>query len=136
MPLPVGGGQCDTPLVLVMTSAFSGFIQARMLPSRTTPDLTGGMGALRQDAQAVPERLVWDHESGIGRRRHAEPVAAFAGSFGLEVRLLPPRAPDSTGMVERMNRFFRLRFMPGRNFGSPAGSGGLLDEWLMTANHR
>jgi hypothetical protein len=41
-PLPVGGGQADTPPVLVMTSAFSGFIQARMLPSRTTPDLIGG----------------------------------------------------------------------------------------------
>jgi hypothetical protein len=46
--------------VLVMTSAFSGFIQARMLPFRTTPDLLGGMLTLLQDAQAVPSRLLWD----------------------------------------------------------------------------
>jgi hypothetical protein len=67
--------------VLVMTSAFSNFIQARMLPSRTTPDLIGGMWALLQDAQAVPSRLLWDNESGIGRRKPTEPVAAFAGSL-------------------------------------------------------
>nr|WP_245346242.1 hypothetical protein [Arthrobacter sp. CAN_C5] len=113
-PLPVGEGQHDTPPVLVMTSAFSGFIQARRLPSRTTPDLLGGMWALIQHAQAVPARLLWDNESGIGRRQPTEPVAAFAGSLGLEVRLLPPRDPESKGMVERMNRFFRQRFMPGR----------------------
>ncbi|PVE14767.1 MULTISPECIES: IS21 family transposase [unclassified Arthrobacter] len=135
-PLPVGEGQHDTPPVLVMTSAFSGFIQARMLPSRTTPDLLGGMWALIQDAQAVPARLLWDNESGIGRRQPTEPVAAFAGSLGLEVRLLPPRDPESKGMVERMNRFFRQRFMPGRNFASPADFNNQLDEWLPTANHR
>ncbi|MHA7295539.1 IS21 family transposase [Arthrobacter sp. HLT1-21] len=135
-PLPVGEGQHDTPPVLVMTSAFSGFIQARMLPSRTTPDLLGGMWALLQDAQAVPSRLLWDNESGIGRRRPTEPVAAFAGSLRLEIKLLPPRDPESKGMVERMNRFFRQRFMPGRHFVSPADFNGQLDEWLPTANHR
>jgi transposase len=135
-PLPVGEGQTDTPPVLVMTSAFSGFIQARMLPSRTTPDLIGGMWALLQDAQAVPSRLLWDNESGIGRRRPTEPVAAFAGSLGLEVKLLPPRDPESKGMVERMNRFFRQRFMPGRDFRSPADFNGQLEDWLPKANHR
>nr|WP_248764105.1 DDE-type integrase/transposase/recombinase [Pseudarthrobacter sp. SSS035] len=129
-PLPVGEGQTDTPPVLVMTSAFSGFIQARMLPSRTTPDLLCGMWTLLQDAQAVPSRLLWDNESGIGRRRPTEPVAAFAGSLGLEIKLLPPRDPESKGMVERMNRFFRQRFMPGRDFRSPADFKGQLEGGL------
>lgn len=135
-PVPVGEGQSDTPPVLVMTSAFSGFIQARMLPTRTTPDLLGGMWALIQEAQAVPSRLLWDNESGIGRRRPTEPVAAFAGSLGLEVKLLPPRDPESKGMVERMNRFFRQRFMPGRDFHSPDDFNTQLNAWLPLANHR
>jgi hypothetical protein len=57
VPLPVGEGQSDTPPVQGNPSAFSGFIQARMLPSRTTPDLLGGMWTLLQDAQTVPSRL-------------------------------------------------------------------------------
>lgn len=42
-PLSLGHGQEGTPPVLVMTSTFSGFFQAIMLPSRSTPDLLGGM---------------------------------------------------------------------------------------------
>jgi hypothetical protein len=57
-PLPLGHGQEDKPPVLVMTSTFSGFIQARMLPTRTTSDLLGGMWSLLEQAQAVPMRLV------------------------------------------------------------------------------
>ncbi|MGO4807885.1 hypothetical protein AB4089_22520 [Arthrobacter sp. 2MCAF15] len=49
-----------------------------------------------------------------------EPVAAFAGSLGLEVKLLPLRDPGSKGMVARRNRFFRQRFVPGLDYRSPA----------------
>ena len=57
-PLPLGHGQEGTPPVLVMTSTFSGFFQAIVLPSRSTPDLLGGMWSLLQTAQAVPPRLL------------------------------------------------------------------------------
>ena len=57
-------------------------------------------------------------------------MAAFAGSLGLEIKLLPPRDPESKGMVERMNKFFRQRFMPGRDFRSPADFNGQLEDWL------
>ena len=50
-----------------------------MLPSRTTPDLLGGMWALLQDAKAVPSRLLWDNESGIGRRRPTAPAHGAGG---------------------------------------------------------
>ena len=40
--LPLGDDQQAAPPVLVMTSTNSGFLQARMLPSRMTPDLLGG----------------------------------------------------------------------------------------------
>jgi len=134
--LPLGHDQLDTPPVLVMTSTFSGFIQGRMLPTRQTPDLLGGMWSLVQEAGAVPTRLTWDNESGIGRGRLTEPVAAFAGTLGTQIKLLKARDPESKGTVERMNRFFRSRFMPGRSFASPADFNNQLQEWLPIANAR
>ena len=65
--LPLGDDQRAAPPVLVMTSTNSGFLQARMLPSRSTPDLLGGMWPLIVEAGAVPARLTWDNETGIGR---------------------------------------------------------------------
>ena len=134
--LPLGDGQRSAPPVLVMTSIHSGFIQARMLPSRTTPDLLGGMWSLILDAGAVPQRLTWDNETGIGRGKLTEPAAAFAGTLGTEIKLLKARDPESKGGVERMNRFFRSRFMPGRAFASPDDFNTQLAEWLPVANAR
>ena len=132
--LPLGDGQRSAPPVLVMTSTNSGFIQARMLPSRTTPDLLGGMWLLILEAGAVPARLTWDNETGIGRGKLTDPAAAFAGMLGTEIKLLKARDPESKGGVERINRFFRSRFIPGRMFASPDDFNSQLDEWLPTAN--
>ena len=134
--LPLGHDQAATPPVLVLTSTFSGFIQARMLPSRTTPDLLGGMWSLLQEAEAVPARLIWDNETGIGRGKLTEPAAAFAGTLGTQIKLLKARDPESKGMVERMNRFFRGRFMSGRTFASPDDFNQQLSKWLPVANNR
>lgn len=134
--LPLGDDQAAAPPVLVMTSTFSGFIQARMLPSRTTPDLLGGMWSLIQEAGAVPTRLTWDNEAGIGRGKLTEPAAAFAGTLGTQIKLLKARDPESKGMVERANRFFRSRFMSGRDFTSPDDFNEQLASWLPIANNR
>ncbi|WP_327013765.1 helix-turn-helix domain-containing protein [Cryobacterium sp. GrIS_2_6] len=134
--LPLGHDQAAAPPVLVMTSTFSGFIQARMLPSRTTPDLLGGMWSLLQEAEAVPARLTWDNETGIGRGKLTDPAAAFAGTLGTQIKLLKARDPESKGMVERMNRFFRSRFMSGRAFTSPDDFNQQLAGWLPIANNR
>jgi len=135
-PLPLGHGQEGIPPVLVMTSTFSGFFQAIMLPSRTTPDLLGGMWSLLQTAGAVPPRLIWDNETGIGKGKLTERTAAFAGTLGTEVKLLKARDPESKGMVERRNRFFRSSFMPGRHFASPQDFNEQMDQWLPLANAR
>jgi len=135
-PLPLGHGQDGMPPVLVMTSTFSGFIQARMLPTRTTSDLLSGMWSLIKDAGAVPTRLVWDNETGIGKGKLTEAAAAFAGTLGCQIKLLPPRDPESKGMVERMNRFFRGGFMPGREFASPDDFNTQMESWLLKANTR
>lgn len=53
--------------VLVMVASFSKFITAVMIPSRTTADLLSGMWSLLSDQLgAVPRRLIWDNETGIG----------------------------------------------------------------------
>lgn len=134
--LPLGDGQRAVLPVLVMTSMSSGFLQARMLPSRTTSDLLGGMWSLIVEAGAVPARLTWDNETGIGRGKLTDPAAAFAGTLGTEIKLLKARDPESKGGVERMNRFFRSRFMPGREFASPDDFNAQLEDWLPTANAR
>ena len=100
-PLPLGHAQEGMPPVLVMMSTFSGFFQGLTLPSRSTSDLLGGMWSLLQAAQAVPPRLLWDNETGIGRGKLTERTAAFAGTLGTEIKLLKARDPESKGMVER-----------------------------------
>ena len=122
--------------MLVMTSTFSGFFQALMLPSRSTPDLLGGMWLLLQAAMAVPKRLLWDNETGVGKGKLTDRAAAFAGTLGTEIKLLKARDPESKGMVERRNRFFRSSFMPGRHFASPQDFNDQMDDWLPLANAR
>ena len=134
--VPLGHEQQGTPPVLVMQSTFSGFFQALMLPSRTTPDLLGGMWSLLQAAGAVPHRLLWDNETGIGRGKLTERAAAFAGTLGTEIKLLKARDPESKGGVERRNRFFRSSFMPGRIFASPDDFNEQMGDWLPVANAR
>ncbi|WP_220093697.1 helix-turn-helix domain-containing protein [Flexivirga caeni] len=68
----------STPLlpVLVMTCAHSRFMLATMIPTRHTQDLLLGKWDLLRQLGAVPRRLIWDNESGIGRgKRHADGVA-------------------------------------------------------------
>ncbi|WP_342778826.1 hypothetical protein [Corynebacterium sanguinis] len=44
---------------------------------------------------------MWDHESGIGKAKLCEPVAAFGGALGCRIVQTPPRDPESKGIVER-----------------------------------
>jgi transposase len=122
--------------VLVMTCGHSRFTLGRMLPTRKTPDLLLGSWSLLEQLGRVPRRLIWDNEPGIGRRTVTEPVAVFAGTLATKVVLLPPRDPESKGIVERRNRFFETSFMPGRRFTSPADFNDQFSEWLSTANAR
>lgn len=90
--IPLGDGQSGAPPVLVMVAAFSRFITAMMLPSRVTMDLVAGMWQLlSQDLGAIPHRLWWDNESGIGRRgRLTDPVTAFVGTVATTLIQLKP----------------------------------------------
>ena len=122
--------------VLVMTLAYSRFMLAPMIPTRKTQDLLLAMWALLSEVGCVPRRLIWDNEAGIGRGKLTEPAAVFAGTLATKIVLLPPRDPESKGVVERRNGFFETSFMPGRHFESPADFNAQFAGWLGTANTR
>ena len=135
--IPLEDGTTALLPVLVITCAYSRFILAVMIPTRHTADLLLGMWALLQQLGAVPRRLMWDNESGIGRgKRHAEGVGAFAGTLATTVQRLKAYDPESKGVVERRNGFFETSFMPGRVFASPADFTTQFAAWLTIANAR
>lgn len=135
--IPLGSGQAGTPPVLVMTSGFSRFITARMIPSRTTGDLLAGMWSLLGSLGGCPRTLVWDGEAGIGqKRRLSAPVQSFAGTLGVKVIQVGPRDPEAKGIVERANGYFETSFLPGRAFESPADFNTQVRQWLPRANAR
>ena len=113
------------------------FICGRMIPTRQTPDLLLGSWSLIEAFGRVPRRLIWDNETGIGRRgRLAAGVAEFCGTLATRVHQLKARDPESKGVVERRNGFFETSFMPGRSFDSPADFNVQFAEWLERANRR
>jgi transposase len=136
--IPLGYGQNGSPPVLVMVASFSRFVTAAMIPTRTTSDLLAGTWSLLTgQLKAVPRRLLWDNESGIGRCGHlAEGVAAFTGMVATRIVQLRPFDPESKGIVERANKYLETSFLPGRTFASPADFNDQLAGWLPVANAR
>lgn len=135
--IPLEDGSRTLLPVLVITAAYSRFMLGLMIPSRHTADLLLGMWMLLQRLGAVPRRLIWDNESGIGRgRRHADGVGAFTGTLATTLLRLKPHDPESKGIVERRNGYFETSFMPGREFSSPADFNTQFTEWLAIANGR
>lgn len=135
--IPVGAGQVAMLPVLVVTLAYSRFMSARMIPTRTAADILAGMWALIEGVGAVPKRLWWDRESAIGGtgRVHAT-AATFAGTLATRIVLAPPADPEFNGMVERHNSYLETSFLPGRTFTSPADFNDQLAAWLPRANQR
>jgi hypothetical protein len=121
----------------VITAAHSRFITGRMIPTRKTEDLLLGSWELIAQLGRVPRRLIWDNEAGIGRgQRRAEGVASFMGTLATRLVLLPPKDPESKGIVERRNGWFETSFMPGRSFESPSDFNAQFGGWLQIANRR
>ncbi len=137
-PIPLGSGQHAQLPVLVMTLAFSRFVSATMIPSRTAGDILAGMWLLLGQLGAVTHRLWWDRESAIATSAGKPTVdaAAFAGTLSSKLVIAPPRDPEFKGMVERHNGYLGSSFMAGRQFTGPADFNDQLTEWLAKANTR
>ncbi len=135
--IPLEDGTTKLLPVLVITAAHSRFVTGRMIPTRKTEDLLLGSWELIQQLGRVPRRLIWDNEPGIGRgQRRAEGVTSFMGTLATKLVLLPPKDPESKGLVERRNGWFETSFMPGRSFRSPADFNAQFTDWLARANAR
>ena len=135
--VPVGAGQLLAPPVLTMVSAFSRWVMATALPTRTTGDLIAGMWLLIQLLGGVPKTLVWDNEAGIGQHQRLTLGArSFAGTLGTRIWQAPARDPETKGVVERANGFLQTSFMPGRVFTDPTDFNTQLTGWLPRANDR
>ena len=133
--IPLEDGSAKLLPVLVIVAAHSRFVVAQMIPTRKTEDLLLGSWELIRQLGAVPRRLIWDNEPGIGRgQRRAEGVGSFMGTLATTLVLLPPRDPESKGIVERRNGWFETSFMPGRAFTCPADFNTQFSGWLTRAN--
>lgn len=135
--VPVAAGQLLAPPVLTMVSAFSRWIMATALPSRTTGDLVAGMWLLLRLLGGVPKTLVWDNEAGIGQHQRLTLGArSLAGTLGTRIWQAPARDPETKGVVERANGYLQTSFLPGRTFTGPADFNSQLAQWLPRANQR
>ncbi len=129
--IPLEDGSTKLLPVLVIVAAHSRFVTGQMIPTRKTEDLLLGSWELIRQLGAVPRRLIWDNEPGIGRgQRRAEGVGSFMGALATTLVLLPPRDPESKGIVERRNGWFETSFMPGRVFTCPADFNTQFTGWL------
>lgn len=136
--IPDGAGMLAAPPVLTMVAAYSRFVMAVMLPTRTSGDLLAGMWQLLgASLGAAPKTLVWDNEAGIGQHRRLTVGArGFAGTLGTRIYQTAARDPEAKGMVERANQFLQTSFMPGRTFTSGTDFNTQLADWLPKANNR
>lgn len=136
--VPLGHGQVGRPPVLVMVASHSRLITATMIPSRRTGDLLAGMLLLLAvGIGAVPKRLLWDNEAGIGRGGHlAEGVGGFCGTLGTRLVQAKPYDPETKGIVERANQYLETSFLPGRTFTGPADFNVQLTCWLEEHGNR
>ncbi len=143
--IPLGHGQVgvgkSVPPVLVLTSGYSQWRAAVMIPTRTAEDLVLGQWAVIGQLGGVPKLLVWDNEGGVGRHRGNDPkltpqFTVLRGLLGTRFYVCRPRDPETKGKVERTNGFFETSFLPGRRFTGPADFNAQLAEFLGRANAR
>jgi len=55
------------------------------------------------------------------------------GTLATRLVLLPPKGPESKGVVEQRNGWFETSFMPGRTFTSPTDFNEQFTDWLSPA---
>jgi transposase len=142
--VPAGCGQVRKPAqlpVLTMVCAYSRWLMAVLIPTRSAADLFAGWWQLISGLGAVPRVLVWDGEGAIGRWRAGRPeltgdCQAFRGTLGAKVVVCKPADPEAKGLIERAHDYLERSFLPGRTFCGPADFNAQLGAWLALVNTR
>jgi transposase len=142
--VPAGCGQVRKPAqlpVLTMVCAYSRWLMAVLIPTRSAADLFAGWWQLIAGLGAVPRVLVWDGEGAIGRWRAGRPeltadCQAFRGTLAAKVVVCKPADPEAKGIIERAHDYLERSFLPGRSFASPADFNTQLAAWLALVNTR
>jgi hypothetical protein len=117
--------------VLTMVACWSRFLLAVMIPSRQCGDILAGMNILLSGLGGMPDRLLWDNESGLVNRRRLIPQAsAWAGTIGAAIKLAKPADPETKGRIERANGYLDSSFEPARDFASIDDFNTQLSDWL------
>jgi hypothetical protein len=114
-----------------MVACWSRFLFAVMIPTRQCGDILAGMNLLLAGLGGLPDRLLWDNESGIVSKHRLIPQASgWAGSMGASIRLARPRDPETKGRIERANGYLGTSFEPARTFATISDFNAQLGEWL------
>ena len=92
----------------MITSAHSQFTTGRIIPTRTTEDLLLGSWELIRQTGRVSRRLIWDNETGIGRRgrlaRRGGHVHRDVGHHDRAAASPRPRVRGDRGTEQRLLR--------------------------------
>jgi transposase len=130
--VPVGHGQTRRAWVVVACLGFSRAGAGALVFSKQTPDLLAGIARCLWSLGALPQRLVWDRQSGLhaGGGRPTAEFAAFCGRLRIEWQFCAPADPQAKGVVERLQDFLERSFEPGRSFANELDYQAQLDTWF------
>jgi transposase len=142
--LPAGAGQTRAAKalpVLVMVCAYSQWVSALLIPSRSAGDLYAGWWRLIAGLGACPRTFVWDGESAVGRWHRGrteltEQCQAFRDALSTKVIVCGPGDPDRKSLVAQAKAQLQTGFLSGRRFDSPADFNHQLTDWLAVRNGR
>lgn len=136
--VPVGHGQTRRGYVVVACLGYSRAAAGALVFSKETHDLLWGIGRCLWSLGRLPERLVWDRQSGLHARdgRPTGAFAAFCGQLRVDWFFCEPADPQTKGVVERLQDYLETNFEPGRSFANELDFQLQLDAWFEKANAR
>jgi O-antigen/teichoic acid export membrane protein len=130
LAIPVGPRQVRASQqlpVLTVVSAYSGWIAAVLIPSRSAPDLHAGCERALAMLGGVPKRLIWVTGPAGGE------WAPFCAALGSAAVPADERARSFLGAV---HAYLERSFLTGQAVLSPAQLNEQLEEWLAIQNSR
>jgi len=133
--VPVGKGVSRRAYGMVTTLPFSAAHAVVYTHSQTTADAVPALLGCLTRLGGVPGKLVIDRDSSLAlcrrgaRPRPVDELAGLLGALSMGHIVLPARAPQSKGGVERSNGYLETSFLPLREFADLADMQAQSDAW-------